>query len=56
MRQAVNGIRCRIPGFSSDVEAEVQDIAFLNAVFLALQPQAAGVAGTGFAPVFQEIS
>ena len=39
----------------SDVEAEMQDVAFLHPVFLAFQPQAAGVAGPGFAPVPDEI-
>src|SRR3546814_10953544 len=33
----------------SDVEAEVQHVAFLDPVFLAFQAQAAGVAGPGLA-------
>ena len=33
----------------SDVEAEVQHVAFLDHVFLALQAQAAGIAGAGLA-------
>jgi hypothetical protein len=30
----------------SDVEAEMQDIALLDTIFLALQAQATGIAGT----------
>src|SRR5690606_25303322 len=39
----------------SDVEAEVQDIAFLHDVFLAFQPQPARVACAGFALVLDEV-
>src|SRR5690606_15543707 len=39
----------------SDVEAEMQDVALLHAVLLALQAQAAGVARAGFAPVLDEV-
>src|SRR3546814_2334919 len=39
----------------SDVEAEVQHVAFLDAVLLAFQAQAAGVAGAGFAAVLDEV-
>src|SRR3546814_5043530 len=38
----------------SDVEAEVQHVAFLDPVFLAFQAQAAGVAGAGLALVRSE--
>src|SRR3546814_1029903 len=38
----------------SDVEAEVQHVAFLDPVFLAFQAQAAGVAGAGLALVLDE--
>ena len=33
----------------SDIEAEMQDIAFLDHVLLAFQAQAAGIPGPGFA-------
>src|SRR5690606_39977280 len=39
----------------SDVEAEMQDVAFLHPVFLALQPQPAGLARAGFAAVADEV-
>src|SRR5690606_41900331 len=42
-------------GQASDVEPEMQDIAFLDAVFLPLQAQAAGLPRARFAAVADEI-
>jgi outer membrane receptor protein involved in Fe transport len=44
-----------VPADGSDVEAEVQNVAFLDPVFLALQPQPAGIAGAGLAAVLDEV-
>src|SRR5690606_27722190 len=52
---AVNGHRREISPRGSDVEAEVEDVALLHPVLLALQPQPAGVAGAGFAAVPDEV-
>src|SRR3546814_18783882 len=53
-REACDRTFPRLRATRSDVEAEVQHVAFLAPVFLAFQAQAAGVTGAGFAAVLDD--
>src|SRR3546814_16812865 len=54
-REACDRTFPRLRATRSDVEAEVQHVAFLDPVFLAFQAQAAGVTGAGFAAVPDDV-